>query len=322
MIGGIVGVALVVLVVAAAVVVRRRGNDDEHSVQHYHRQLHTLEEIREHQDAMATTPAADTGAEGGSAGAGAGGGSAGTRYPASAVRVSGPSTVRVGEPGRPAVPPLPTVPGPSEPIVFDDTRPEHVRRTFMTGSEDPAMHSINHRPRRLGAPLAAIGAVMVLIVVLIVSGLHSSPPARKARSGSTVTAPRAHHAATPHPSTGRSHGGTTTTTTSTAPPAVSAPGAVSTNAATYQVAGQSYSLAVAATTGPCWVQVTNTATGAVLFSATLSPGQRQVVTAAGAVAVIAGATGAFAAAVDGVLVALPTGAQAPFTLTFQPPPAG
>ncbi|HXZ63041.1 MAG TPA: hypothetical protein VEG62_09875, partial [Acidimicrobiales bacterium] len=52
LIGGIVVVALVA-VVAAIVMLRRRAHDDVHSVEHYHRQLHTLEEMRAHDAARA-----------------------------------------------------------------------------------------------------------------------------------------------------------------------------------------------------------------------------------------------------------------------------
>ena len=46
-IGGIVAVVVVVVVAvgAAAALFFRRSQDDEHSVEHYHRQLHTLEEF-------------------------------------------------------------------------------------------------------------------------------------------------------------------------------------------------------------------------------------------------------------------------------------
>ena len=39
-------VAVVVVAVVAAALLLRRSQDDAHSVEHYHRQLHTLEEIR------------------------------------------------------------------------------------------------------------------------------------------------------------------------------------------------------------------------------------------------------------------------------------
>ena len=143
LIGGLVAV-VVVLGVVAVVLMARRTHDDEHSVEHYHRQLHTLEEIRTH-------PTGD-GADGRDSDAGA--------FPASAFRVSGSSTVRLTESARPPVPPVPPppVPNPSEPLSFDDSGPEPVPATFMTGNEDRVIQSINHRPRRLGGPLAAVAA--------------------------------------------------------------------------------------------------------------------------------------------------------------------
>jgi hypothetical protein len=83
------------------------------------------------------------------------------------------------------------------------------------------------------------------------------------------------------------------------------------------VSASTYSLTLAATTGECWVDVTNPATGAVLFTTTLQSGQSHAISATGPVTVIAGAPGAFAATVNGAPVTLPPGNQAPFTLTFQ-----
>jgi cytoskeletal protein RodZ len=180
----------------------------------------------------------------------------------------------------------------------------------MTGGEDRVMGSINHRPRRLGAPLAAVGAVTVLIVILIVTGLHTNGPAHHPPQSNTATTTRTHQRpAGPH--------ATTASTTTTAAPTVSAPTAVTAHRATYQVTGASYSLALAATAGECWLDVTDTATGAVLFTGTLFSGQTHTVAATGPVTVIAGAPAAFSAAVNGSAVTLPPGYQAPFTLTFQ-----
>ena len=148
LIGGLVGV-VVVLASSRPSLVRRRTHDDVHSVEHYHRQLHTLEEIRippvrpragrERQRARRT-------------------------FPASAFRVSGSSTVRLTEPGKPWSRPSPhrRCRTPAEPVTFDDSRGAERRvppPSFMTGSEDRAMHAINHRPRRLGGPAAGVAAV-------------------------------------------------------------------------------------------------------------------------------------------------------------------
>ena len=297
LIGGLIGVVVVLGVIAAALMLRR-SHDDVHSVEHYHRQLHTLEEIRGH-------PAAERP-----------NGSEPAAFPASAFRVSGSSTVRLTESDQPVVPPVPPppVPNPSEPLTFDDASPDPVPPTFMTGNEDRVIQSINHRPRRLGGPAAAVGAVLVLILVLILTGLHSNASKHPAKSaGAATTTPTTHPPASHHHTT---HA--TTTSTTAPPPAVSAPTTASAHTASYVVAASNYSLNVAATTGECWVDVTNSTTGSVLFTTTLQAGQSHAVTATGPVTVVAGAPGVFAATINGSPVALPPGNQAPFTLHFSP----
>ncbi|HWD53761.1 MAG TPA: DUF4115 domain-containing protein [Acidimicrobiales bacterium] len=308
LIGGILAAFVVVGLVAAAVV-RRRAQDDVHSVEHYHRQLHTLEEISSH------PPAASAGEE-------HNGHDDAAAFPASAFKVAGSSTVRLTDPGHAIVPPVPPppVPNPSEPVRFDDSLGDASKPGFMTGGDDPAMHSINHRPRRLGGPLAAVAAVLVLIVVLIVTGLHSNTPPKHASSATTTTVTTAPARAHPRAGTGATgHPKKTTTTTTTPPPAVSAPTATSQSGATYQVADASYSIALSAKTGECWISATDSNNGAVLFTGVLTSGQSHTVTASGPVTVVAGAPAAFAATVNGVPVELPFGFQAPFTLKFEPP---
>jgi Domain of unknown function (DUF4115) len=306
LIGGIVAIAVVLGVIGAAVV-RTRSRDEVHSVEHYHRSLHTLEEMRTH------SPQRDQNGAHGNGDA---------TYPVSTFRVSGSSTVRLTEPGAPIVPPAPPpVPTTAEPLRFDDEgedgeEPVPVGSSFMTGSEDRAMHGIDKRPRRLAAPAAALAVVLVLVVVLVVTGFHSNTPAHHGQPGSgastgstTVTQP--HHA------TGAHHATTHPTVPTTIPPAVSPPAVTNAHAATYTVSASGYSLVVAATNGECWVQATNTSSGAVLFSGTLYPGQSHTLAVSGPLTVIAGAPGAFAATVDGSAVTLPAGFQAPFTLSFQ-----
>jgi hypothetical protein len=309
LIGGLVGV-VVVVGVAAAILLLRRSQDDVHSVEHYHRQLHTLEEIRTHPTGTATSAGTGSATDAGQ------NGSERETFPASAIRVSGSSTVRLTESGRPPVPPVPPppVPNPAEPVSFDDAHPEPVPTTFMSGNEDRVIQSINHRPRRLGGPAVAVAAVAVLIVVLILTGVHSNTApkhhGKAASAATTATSTPTHHA------TGHHHATTSTTTTTAAPP-VSAPASTSAHTATYNVAASDYSLTIAATTGECWVEATNTATGAVLFTTTLLAGQSHTIAATGPVTVIAGAPGAFSAAVNLAPVTLPPGNQAPFTLHFE-----
>jgi len=341
-------VAIAVIVgVTIGVLLQRRSHDDVHSVQHYHRQLHTLEEMRSHPSR--------------SGGDGAGDGDSVAAYPSPAYWV-GSSTVRLTDPNKPLVPPFapPPVPNPARPPKFDDeggrsvrpVRPggpdadangdaEKDRDAPESGADDEAvprvlgtapsavspvpgapakgerraLHSIDHRPRRLGAPLAAIGAVTILIVVLIVTGLHTtnsnSPHHGSAATVTTTSAAATHHS----PGTHRA------TTTTTAAPVVSLPSSATAYGATYLVAPANYSLALTATTGECWVQATNTG-GSVLFSGLLLAGQSHTVSATGPVTVIAGAPNVFTATVNGSRVSLPAGFQAPFTLKFVSPGTG
>lgn len=320
LVGGIFAAVVVGGVIAAAVF-RNRSRDDVHSVEHYHRQLHTLEELRTH-----PTPGSETNGENGE------NGESDAAYPASAFRVSGSSTVRLTDAGHTIVPPAPPPPvkNPGEPVLFVDSHVSHdtpdetSKSTFMSGLDDKAMHAINHRPKRIGA-LVAFAAVVVLIVVLIVAGMHSNTPSAKkhSTSGTATTVTTAPHA---HPQSGaagtnghKSHKSTTTTTT--VAPVVSAPAPTSPNAANYQLGVASYSLVLSATSGDCWVSATNTSTGAVLFTGVLNAGESHTVAATGPVSVVAGAPAAFAATVNGVAAQLPFGFQAPFTFKFVTPGA-
>src|SRR6516225_10090996 len=96
---------MVVVGVVAGAVLRRRSQDDVHSVEHYHRQLHTLEEMRTH-------PTAGQEESNGEA-----------PYPVNAYRVPNSPRVRLTEPGTTVVPPAspPPVPNPGMAETFDDS---------------------------------------------------------------------------------------------------------------------------------------------------------------------------------------------------------
>jgi hypothetical protein len=87
----VVIVAVVAVALIGALLMRYRSHNDELSVQGYHRQIHTLEEINEHTahlDGAVVSPV-----------------SAKHAYPESAVRLSGSSTVRVTDAPAPPAPP-------------------------------------------------------------------------------------------------------------------------------------------------------------------------------------------------------------------------
>jgi hypothetical protein len=315
LIGAIAAAVVVVVALVAALLTRRVAHDDAHSVEGYHRSLHTLESINAHPVLPGEQSGPDQRASPGS--------------PASAVRVAGTATVRLtgSGPTSPPVLPAPTPPlaDPDRPLTFDDeshddpTGPPAPRILASAPPElgEKAMVSINHRPRRLAAPATAVAAVLVLVVVLLVTGSHSVTPhgarARGADSGhASASAPKSH-------GTHKKKRPTTPTTATTAPPAVSAPVSSTLRAATYHVAADDFTMTLAATSGACWVDATDSTTGATLFIGTLEPGQRQTIEATSPVTLEVGAPTVLAASVDGVPAVLPPGLQTPFTMSFVTP---
>jgi len=306
-------VAVVVVAVAAAVLFARRSHDDEHSVEGYHRQLHTLEVLRTHQ------PGGPTEGEN----------EATPAFPESALRVTPRPTVRLTEPGKAIVPPVPPPPvaNPDKPVTFDDAGPVVSTPAPSSGKgwqDDKALHGIDHRPRRLAAPAAAVAAVTVLIVVLIVAGFHNNPaPPHHGRSTTTTHASAKATVTTKARTTTGSHHHarhSTTTTTLADTAFVSLPKATSDYAANYTVQSSSYTLVMSATSAGCWVDATEKATGTVLFTGVINPGQTQTVTGSGEVSLVVGAPDYFTATLNGSAVSFPFGFLSPFTMDFKPSP--
>jgi Domain of unknown function (DUF4115) len=297
LIGGIVAAALVA-VGAVALFTRRVAHDDVHSVEGYHRSLHTLETINAHP----TIAVAEERSAPGPAPA----------YPESAVRVASPSTLRVTG-LRGSVPPVPTPPlaDPDAPMTFDDAAQPPPPPPLPPVHRDKAMTSINHRPRRLAAPATAVAVVLVLIVVLLLTGSHKVPPVRT----------HAHDKNSGHNSSGATtppKKKATSTTSTPPPPAVSSPQAATPQSATYDVAAGTFTVTLSATSGACWVDATSTATGATLYSGTVAAGGQHAFNAAGPVTLIVGAPTVLSTSVDGDAVVLPPGFQTPFTMNFVP----
>ena len=179
----------------------------------------------------------------------------GSAHPESAVRVGGTPSVRVTD-GRGAVPPVrrrrcrSRRPG--------DVRRRRARRrsdrTRPAAHRDKAMSSMNHRPRRLAAPALAVAAVIVLVIVLLVTGAHKVAPPGHHHSPSTdskAVAPpsRPSHDHDDHDVDHDAGAG-------------GLPAAVQhALGATYEVSGSEFTLALSATSGACWVDVTNSGLG-------------------------------------------------------------
>jgi hypothetical protein len=293
LIGGIVA-AVVVLALAAVLLTRRMGRNDVHSVEGYHRSIHTLESINAHPAVPSVATESSLGAK--------------SAFPESAIRVGGSASVRVTD-ARPAVPPVPPPPvtNADTPVTFDDAVPPPPVLHEPVGNRDKAMGSINHRPRRLAAPAAAVAVVIVLVVVLLLTGSHTVPPRPRHHSGTSsrnVRLPKV------------DPGPTVTNTTSAPSPQVVVPQSGTARSATYGVGSTNYTLTFSATTGLCWVDVTNTTSGATLFEKTLQPGEQSSLAVSGPVTVVIGAPTVLGLLVNGSAVALPSGFHTPYTVNF------
>jgi hypothetical protein len=309
----VAGIALIVAVLAAAVTLlsRRRIHDDEHSVEGYHRQLHTLEGINAHPAGSGREQGSEVDDK--------------PAYPETAFRVTGSSTVRLTDADHRVVPPVspPPLASLGEPVKFDDTTRSTTPSTAGTlgwGSDDRTMQAINRRPRRLAGPAVAVAAVIVLIVVLLLTGSHKVPPAHGGHGSDTAktTPPTSGHA------TGaqhRSKSHRTTPTTTTVPLMVSSAQQPTANSASYDLADQTYSLLVTATTGPCWLDVSSTTGGTTLFTGVLNAGQQHIINATGSVTIVLGAPQLANVEVNGVPAVLPAGYQTPFTMHLVPFPS-
>jgi len=165
-----------------------------------------------------------------------------------------------------------------------------------------AIAQMSRRPRRLGAPLAAAALVIAAVTGLAIAGAHSRH--HKPTSPTQTSSPTHHkHSTRPTP-----------TTTTTFPTTFVASGSTS-GTATYTVPRPAYTLNLTATTGACWIEVTNSA-GTTVVAQTLPAGQHKAVPLTGDSRVVLGAPGFMQVQVDTSAVVLPGGIS---ELLFQTP---
>ena len=333
----VAAVAVVVVVALVSWAVRRRSVDEVHSVDGYRHTLDTLQDIR-------------TRSGGGTVRVLGGGAAPGAPAPGPDAPGTGPGGAgRAGtggdleRQGRPAGPPAgtPHVAGEAgagraggRGLVFDDQPPAPHGGSQRGGhrGEDRAISAMNHRPRRLGAPVLVGLVVLALLAVVVYIGArsphHGTPSAGKGTTTTTTTSARASGG---HGSTGTTgaagagggghgHGTTTTsaprTTTTTAPQTYTAVTSTATTAS-YTPPSGSYTVTLAATTGNCWVTVSSSS-GSSLLSQTLAAGQSVPVTTSGQTTIVVGAPSVVRVSIDHRPVVLPTGYQTPFTITLAP----
>ena len=301
----VVVIVVVVLIALAIWAVRRRNADEVHSVEGYRHTIETLQGIR-------TT-------------------SSGVRVlgsPGEAGSESGPTdrlTPPVGPIGSSAIPPPARAYGSDGPLVFEDAGvgDRSISREGRGGQRTQmrAMSAMNHRPRRLGAPILVAVVVVVLAVILAIvgarSGHHKTPSA-----STTVPSTAAHSSTATSHQQGTAKKKTTghaaaAVTTTTAPQSFKATTSTA-NTASYTTPTTTYDVTVTATTGDCWVQVHSVATGTTPLAMTLTPGQTQTVKLTGINTLLVGAPSVVQVTIDKEPVVLPTGYGVPFTMTFEP----
>ncbi len=279
-----VGALLVVAILTGLAVwaFRRRGSDELHSVAGYQHRLERLEELRRRQ-----------------------GGS--VRIVGSAGQAPRDEPVP-GETGRIEIS---SSGSPRRSIEDAGQRPPSEQRRppqpYRRARRDLSISRMSHRPRRLGAPIAAAAAVIILVIVLAILGARAHPP--KAN-----TTGQSHHGTGHHPKNT-----TTSTTTSTTLPASFTAASVSAPDATYNLPYASYTLNIQGTgSGGSWVQVTE-ANGSVPYAAVLGDGQTQQLTVTGDSRVELGRSADVAVTIDQKQVSFPNPLPDPLVLVLNTP---
>lgn len=182
--------------------------------------------------------------------------------------------------------------------------PPSVRRTQRS------LAAMNHEPRRWGAPMLVLVVLAAIVGAIAYVGVHSHnhSPASTPTTQSDGSAAGTHH----HHTTG-----TSTTTTTTTLPARYTAVSTTTSSATYAPTAASYTLTAGATSGSCWLTVTE-ANGTTMLSQTLTSGSTRSLAISGKATILIGAPSVASLKIDNVPIVLPPGAQAPFTVTLVP----
>ena len=175
----------------------------------------------------------------------------------------------------------------------------------LPGAAEQARRAARARVRR--TRLAS--GVAVLAIGGVVGGVVASRPSHNPpRAGPPRASPRS------HPITGAGHGPVVTATT--AGSSALAPTAPTAFSAQYVAPSSAYTVVIDASE-PCWVMATDSATGHVVWTGTIDPGQSRSLAVSGGLTVELGAPSVVSVTLDGQRVQFPTGFRAPFSLSLQ-----
>jgi hypothetical protein len=100
------------------------------------------------------------------------------------------------------------------------------------------------------------------------------------------------------------------------PPLQVSPTTSTSSTAAYGAPAATFTVALQAT-GPCWVEATQTSTGAVVWTGTLVSGQTHSIPGTGSLFLRLGAANDITVTLNGEKVLLPPGFQSPFDMSFQ-----
>jgi hypothetical protein len=182
------------------------------------------------------------------------------------------------------------------------------------------LKSKRHRKRGAGrfsklAPALERTAIVVLVVVLALGlwGLVRGDSSNDTKTATTTGQAKGSPAASPSPSPSPS---SSAPTTLPAPPPAT-PVSDNGSQATYALARDRFTLAVAAADAPLWIQVRAGQRGPQLFMGTLKPGQNMPFDVTGVVWVRLGNLAHSVVTVDGAPLTLPPKPAAPYNLLLQ-----
>lgn len=165
-----------------------------------------------------------------------------------------------------------------------------------------SLAAMDHGPRHLGAPVLAVVIVAAVVGVILYVGARPHRTTPSATRTTDTTSP---------PTTRQS------TTTTTSLPARYTAVSTTTSSATYAPATTTYTLLVGASSGSCWMSVTD-ASGTTVWAQAVTAGAPHSISLSGKATVLIGAPTVATLEIDGVPAVLPTATQSPFTVTLVP----
>lgn len=191
------------------------------------------------------------------------------------------------------------------------------RHRYGTGPSRVSTPSSTRPDRRpvLATVAAAVVIGAVTAVAVVEAPSHSSS---SHHSATTATSTVARHTVL---GPARASSKSAPSKTATAPSHTGAPSGLdpvtaSSASATYQVPSAPYTVVVSDSSGPCWMEATDSANGQVLWQGTLQPGTSQSIPAGGGLVLRLGNSPAVTLTEGGQAVRLPAGAADVIDLTF------